>query len=412
MKKILLSALLLVNISIYAQTTQQTVTMGANYVNNAYYKLDTQTETHFAKDSWDLAFYRKSNYVPAIRINDAKSLKIFEASNSIANWNTISVANEASWTELYNSDSVWAEGAFDNGSATYGFGEYEMQTHKVVGSIIFVIKEGTSTFRKIKINEFFGGYTFTYSNWDGTAWGADIVKTISNTTNTDKVFNYFSFATNDQIAYEPAETNWDLMFTKYTTPIAYGDTFMMYNVTGVLSSPNVKVAKTTSATVSEEDLSENINTIGSDWKTFTGGAYTVDSATNYFVKYNNSETMYKINFTSFSGSSTGITTFNSENVTGALSVEEVAPGVSFDVYPNPTKSDKIINVIFDITLQNSEKNTISIYNMNGSVVYKTEVSNENGFYNQQIDLGNLSSGIYMLEFRSGSNKEVKKVILK
>ena len=186
----------------------------------------------------------------------------------------------------------------------------------------------------------------------------------------------------------------------------------MYNVTGVLSSPNVKVAKNTTSTVSDTDLSDHINKIGSDWKTFTGTAYTVNSATNYFVKYNASDSMYKINFNTFEGSSTGVITFNVEDVTGTLSVQEVASGVSFDVYPNPTQSDKIINVVYDITSQTSNKNSITIYNMNGSKVFSNEVSNESGFYNQEINLGNLASGIYMLEFSSGINKEVKKIILK
>lgn len=412
MKKIILSAFLLANLSFYAQVTQQTVTMGPNYANNVYYKLNTQTVANFPNNAWDLGFYRKSNMAFAIRINDAKNAQLFEASNNINDWATVSIDNQATWTELYNNDTKWVDGgAFEAGSATYGWGEYNMQTHKVVGSVVFVLKEGT-TYRKIKINEFFGGYTFTYANWNGASWDADVTKTISNTTNQDKVFNYFSFATNDQIVYEPAESDWDLLFTKYKTPIESTSGTVMYNVTGVLSSPNVKVAKNTTATVSVTDLSDHINKIGSDWKTFTGTAYTVNSATNYFVKYNASDSMYKINFNTFEGSSTGVITFNVEDVTGTLSVQEVAPGVSFDVYPNPTQSDKIINVVYDITSQTSNKNSITIYSMNGSKVFSNEVSNESGFYNQQINLGNLASGIYMLEFSSGTNKEVKKIILK
>ena len=422
MKKSLLTiaGALSIMFSANAQTqVEGQVTMGAGYANNVFYNLADQDDTTIASNTWDIAFYRVSSLDKGIRINDGGKLSVFEASNNIADWSTISVTNEANWTQLYNSDAAWNEGAFDRGSAAFGWGNYNSTTHAVTGTVIFVVKKPGATgspaqYTKVKIDQYAGGtYTFTYAKWDGTAWGADVTKTVANTSNTGKTFNYFSFTTEDLVDFEPVATEWDFLFTQYTTDYpnpGQPGTTIPYVVTGVLQSPNVKIAKTTDATANVEDLSANISVVGYDWKTFTGGSYTINTNTNYFVKRNNSDVVYKVNFTQFAGSSTGIVKFNIDN-TATLSVEEVASGVSFDVYPNPS-TDKIINVVYDIQTANSAQNTIAIYSLSGAVVYKAQANTQNGFYSQTLDLSHLSSGMYMLEFKSGDKSEMKKIILK
>lgn len=418
MKKSLLTiaGALSIMFSANAQTqVEGQVTMGTGYVNRVFYNLETQTEMPYNMANWDLAFYRKTNQDKGIKINDAKGLELYEASASISDWANIDVANESQWTKLYNSETTMQIGAFDNGSANFGWGNYNSTTHAVSGTIIFVVKKpGTSgnpaEYTKVKIDQYAGGtYSFTYSKLNGTTWGEDVTKSVANTSNQTKIFNYYSFSDAAEVQSEPDETAWDLLFTKYTD--YYGESGLM-SVNGVLSNPNVKVAQTLSAQASVEDLSADMNIIGHDWKNinYETFQYEVSSDINYFVKRNNSDVVYKINFTAFAGTASGVVKFNIDN-TATLSVEEVAPGVSFDVYPNPS-TDKIINVVYDIQTANSAQNTIAIYSLTGAVVYKAQANTQNGFYSQTLDLNHLSSGMYMLEFKSGDKSEMKKIILK
>lgn len=397
-----------------AQVTTSTVTMSPSYANQVYYKLATQTSTPFANTLWDIAFYRKSNMSMAIRTNDAKGIATYEASNNLADWATIDVANEANWTRLYNSETIWERGTFDNGSETsspfgYGWGVYNMATHKVTGTIIFVLKYANNTYKKVKMVEFFGGYTFIYSSWDGTAWTADQTVTLANTLNPTNNFNYYSLETNSQVVAEPANTDWDLLFTKY---MAMQPSDVMYSVTGVLHHPDVQVAENTSGASTDLTYTEDINAIGFDWKTLDMGtfSYVVDTQKAFFVKLANNS-IYKINFQTFVGSSTGVITFNQEDVTAQLDSETFENKVTFGVYPNPS-TDKKITLIYELPSGNSDKNEVTIYSITGAEMYHTTIDSNSGFFSKELDLNFLNSGMYLLKFDSGTYSTTKKIILK
>jgi len=389
-----------------------TVTMGAGYANNVYYKLSTQESTSFPNNEWDLAFYRVSSMSFATRVNDAKTISVFEA-GTVANWATIDVTQQTGWTRLYNSETQWQEGAFENGSATYGWGEYNMATHHVAGTIAFVLKYADNSYKKFRIDDFFGGYTFTYSSWNGTAWSADTTYTLANTVNPDKKFNYYNLQTNATVLAEPASANWDLVFTRYNslTPVPGGSP-VMYPVTGVLHHPELTVAESVGAETTGLTYSTAINTIGSDWKTYVSSSNTYSVATdkNFFVK-NAAGTVYKINFTSFAGNSTGVTTFNQQDVTAALGTDTFENKVSFGIFPNPS-TDKKINLVYELPTGNSDDNLVTIYSLTGAKVYETKINNAGGFFNKEINLQNLNSGVYLLKFESGSYSTTKKLILK
>ncbi len=117
-----------------------TISMGAGYTEEVYYKLSTQTQQTFTANSWDVAFLREDPMNHGVRVNGGIGIQVFEASNNPNDWNAIDIANEGSWTLLYNDDTNWDNGAFMQGSATYGWGEYNPVTHHIEGSIIFRIE--------------------------------------------------------------------------------------------------------------------------------------------------------------------------------------------------------------------------------------------------------------------------------
>lgn len=410
---ILLMAAALPAFTANAQTAAS-VTMGAGYANQVYYKMSTETTNTYPHASWDLAFLRTSNFGFATRVNDAKNVEVYEASANIADWATIDVTQVANWTRLYNSETIWENGAIDNGSATYGWGEYNPGNHHVTGSIVFVLKYANGTFRKFKIDDFFGGYTFTYATWSGTAWGADQQVVLPNSANPTNKFNYYSLENGAAVVAEPASTDWDFTFTKYKTDY-FGDGSFFQDVTGVLHHPDVQVAENLepggTPDVSNLTFVEDINVIGYDWKTFDMNTFTyiINTDKAFYVKYLNN-TVYRVVFTGFAGSSTGVITFNYQDVTNLLASETFANNASFGIYPNPS-TDKKINVVYNLPAGNTDKNTLSIYSLTGAKVYERQMGPASGFFNQEIDLGSLNNGVYVLKFESGDYSTTKKIVL-
>lgn len=412
MKKILqIAAIALTGIMTQAQQTNVTLSMGAGYADEVYYKLSSEETNTYEAASWDIAFLRISPMDIGIRVNDGIGIQVFEAANNTADWNNIDIADEASWTPLYNDDTNWDNGAFMQGSASYGWGEYNPVTHHVEGTIVFVLKYANGTYRKFINEDYFNGYTFKYATWNGSAWVGETTTTVSNSSNPNTRYNYYSLENNEEVVAEPAIGSWDFVFRKYNTFLdPPGENYI---VTGTLHNPNVTVAQneepTGDANPNGQNYSEEINTIGYDWKTFNGAGYDVNTDMAYYVKYD-ANTVYRLVFESFDGSSTGNLSFNFEDVSNLLGLENISEGVTFGMYPNPSK-DKIVNVIYNLKNSVSQENSISIYNIQGQLVHTSKVDSNNGFFNKTLDLSALQSGMYVVQFTSGKNNISKKLIL-
>ncbi len=400
----------------FAQETIVNLSMQPSYTDQVYYKLSTATASAFTANSWDIAFLRTSAYNFGMRVNSGIGIEVFEAVNTAASYNTIDVANEANWTALYNSETSWSNGAFEQGSATYGFGEYNPITHGVEGSIVFVLKYADGTYRKFINESYAAGYTFKYATWNAetSTWSEDQTVTLSNTNNPNNKFNYYSLQNNEEVVAEPAISDWDFVFTKYATDY-FGDGSFFYPVTGVLHSDEVTVAQNDEQSGMQANptltYSEDINTIGYDWKTLNDAwAYDVSSNQAYYIKYAD-DTIYRLYFTAFEGSSTGNLSFAVEDVTNALSLETVNIAVSFGLYPNPS-TDKKVNVVYEVNTSDSQNNVVSIYTLTGKKVFETQLKTNTGFYNSTLDLSALTEGVYLLKLTSGTQSSTKKLILK
>lgn len=416
--------------SLFALTVQQTIlaqvdangyttvnmSMGASYQNRVFFDLSTNNTVTQPANTWDVAFYRNSAFDFGSRVNDDKKIEVYEASNSAANWDNINIANIASWGAVkYNPDNSTAlhNGAFEQGSASSGWGVYG-SNHHVTGSIIFVLKYlGTGEYIKFMIEDYFGGYTFKYSKWNATTstWGTTETRTLANGTD-DAYFNYFSFTTGAKVEnMEPPKANWDLMFTRYYT---FYMNYMMYQMSGVLQSPTVSIAKvqpetqaTATATIPVSTaFSNNITTIGHSWKP-TSGFY---NDVVYYIKQGSE--YYRMYFISNEGTATGNMYFKYKNITSTLGITEVSKKASFGIYPNPTTADKKVTVLFDVKEKANNKGSVEVYDLTGKRVYNTELSNQTGFYKQDLNLSHLPSGNYLVKISFGGQTETKKLIVK
>ena len=268
--------------STFSQETTVNLSLGASYANQVYYKLSTQTQTSVVAGSWDIAFFRASNFDHGIRVNDGIGIEVFEAANQASGWSDVNITNETSWSKLYNSDTDRVDGAFMKGSATYGWGEYNTTSHHITGTIIYVLKYTDGSYKKFICEDFFGGYTIKYASWNGSAWGEDKSAVIANSSNTENTYNYFSLQNDTEVLVEPAAVDWDFVFTKYFTNVSG----TKYNVTGALSSDNVTVATATGDSTNSLAYSEDINTIGWNWKSLNSSfTYNVDSDSKFYIKH-------------------------------------------------------------------------------------------------------------------------------
>ena len=73
----------------------------------------------------------------------------------------------------------------------------------------------------------------------------------------------------------------------------------------------------------------------------------------------------------------------------------------FQIYPNPS------NGVFQISNQNTQASSVTIYNVTGEKVYE----NTNYDSNEIIDLSNQSKGVYVLHVFDGSSIATKKIVV-
>ena len=119
-------------------------------------------------------------------------------------------------------------------------------------------------------------------------------------------FSFFSLDEMQQVQIEPPKANWDLAFTQYVH-IFYELQPLPYLVTGTLLNSyetkatlveDVEFEAIDIQFAMEQELSENVNEIGYDWKSFIDGNYIIHSEKIYIIQDQNSF-FYKLRFIDF-----------------------------------------------------------------------------------------------------------------
>jgi hypothetical protein len=191
----------------------------------------------------------------------------------------------------------------------YGWGDYDMITHNVNGVSLYLIKTREGLMKKIWIEKKMSvdqKYIFRYANIDGTDEKDVTLDMAGMTTNLD----YYSIDTGEEVNREPDASTWDIVFTKYI------DNSINYPVTGVLENIDIKAQEVNAADISPDEMPEtgyltDISAIGSDWKIIDMATYqySMDDTKAYYVK-DRDNNIYRIQFRSFEGSSTGNLSFD------------------------------------------------------------------------------------------------------
>lgn len=388
--------------SLQAQIEQ--VSVGAGYAQFTYYSLEDGNTLSYSHDQWDIAF-AIGGAETGIFVNEGVGISRRTVLPEVILYSTTSrdfaAVDTSSMQRVYNNELNWEEGAFNHVKAEanpfdMGWGTYNMSTHQVEGTRIFVIQLRTGTLKKLQILSLAEGvYSFRYANLDGSEERSQQVRKADFE---GKTLAYYSFVQDSVMDLEPK--NWDLLFTRYATPLATEDgSILSYNVTGVLSNQGIQVAQITDTEARTQEFipdgelfTDSIAAIGHDWKRFDLDImqWVIPLDRSYYIK-TASEAMWKVKFIDFEGGTTGVSTLEKTRLDVTTSVDaslEIA--FDFTLYPNPVQNHLTVELA-----QNDEQplTRLRVVNPQGQVLIEEDMRFVQGANELVLDI---PRGVYYL----------------
>ncbi|MEM9928281.1 MAG: HmuY family protein [Bacteroidota bacterium] len=409
--KAFLPIALLISVSSFLSAQFYQVDLSPGYAKTIFYDLSTRSGESIDGTSWDIAFNvgaRSSGVLVNEGIASSRSETLREVELYVSSSTDFMTADTADILErVYNSEVSWDEGAFNAPAKPedpfdLGWGSYSPATQTVGGSRVFFLITRDGEYHKLLIQSLISGtYSFVHGPLDGST--VDTV-TVAKEDFPGKSLAFFSFA-DGVLDLEPA--NWDLMFTRYTTPLPNGPSVVLdYTVTGVLHATGISVAKLSGvdpddvpAPAAAEAYSDTLTAIGYDWKTFDRNTneWLMPTDLVYFVQ--TADSLYRLQFTNFEGSSTGVTTFKlgAESTTATANLPA---GINQSrVFPNPAPELLTLEVTAKFAATNL---TLEVIDATGRTLSTNAVRSLNTGINQiEVPVQQLPAGNYFLRL-SGS----------
>lgn len=307
--------------------TASTVDMGSNSLSDVYYSLADGEVNTIVRSEWDIAFSVPLQ-TATVLINEGAGVELFCVGDT-SHWSIVEENTIDGLSPRYNDKSNWFTGAFNvNASAfpNYGWGTYHFGNpdHNVGGDSLYVIKLSDGSLKKLMIRAKLGmtaASIIRWANLDGSDESVDTIPTagVANT----RHFVYYSLIEKSLVEAEPDKSAWDLLFTRYVIRIPAGPgLFMNYPVMGVLSNPDVTVAKVTGIdpmTATDSDApggySAEADVIGYDWKVSDPVTHEISlvDQTSYFIQSVDGKT-YQLYFTQYGGNAAGTIDFKVKSI--------------------------------------------------------------------------------------------------
>jgi hypothetical protein len=409
MKKIiLLLSLALFSQLNFAQTIlSDSAAMGPGYGKDIFYSLENGKVAEAPNNNWHLAF--RSGFISdGIFINSTNLTKGFLTNKDTSSW---AILDSSSATkEVFNTDTSWDIGAFNRtfDSPYCSWGSYNTITHKVTGDSLLLIKQGNSWVKLWVIEK-------DYGNWKvriGTPT-LDTTLTILHTNIRSNNFGYINLLTGTVEYREPADSTWDLLFTRYNSlqpaqQIYYPSTGVLNN-RGVLASKVSGIDKEIYTSYSAHAFTRSISAIGADWKSFDNGTFQwkIADSTVYFVKAKDGD-IWKVWFTGFSGSGSGKSYFKKQKLFTVGLLDQTKKTIAkLAVYPNPASD------LLQVVLDNQELSsaTLRILDLNGRLVAEQNYSVVKGMQELQIPVQQLNEGVYIVSLESDGYIAVSRIII-
>jgi predicted lipoprotein with Yx(FWY)xxD motif len=406
----------ILTLTTHAQGTMvsDSIVMSNLYANEVYYNLDGGEIQTSLRNQWDIAF-RTKKMSSSILTNDGAGVVLYTYPKSdTTGWAAMDTTGLSTWKPMYNDPTDWENGAFSRnakGHPDYGWGKYNESTHDLVGDSLFVVKVRDGSFKKLWIvrkHSSLDTYYFRYANLDGSD---DQYVSCNFDGLTDKDFIGYSFATNLLVTFEPASAYWDIVFTKYMSVQPNGTP---YPVVGVLSNWGVTTKKFHPVPLSYDDFGAGSwdstrSAIGWDWKVFDNNtfSYKIVDSTVYFIKALSGD-IYKLYFTFFAGSSSGVVKFERMKAAGAGITEPKSNNIQVTIFPNPASCR--INLYLTGTA--GKELTFTLTDLSGRQLRADRPERmAYGPYAYSMDVTGVQPGVYFVTVSNAATKTVTKVII-
>jgi len=419
MKRILLVTAVLGFVSAKAQLAtpvNDSIEMGATYLNDVYYSLGSGAQTMEPNNNWQLAF-RTGIQTDGIRVNTATATGSNDGSAVVYTWPNGDISdfanfdttNYLSWESFENDETTWEIGALNQASTGFpdvSWGTYNMTTHVVTGDSVYLLVynyQGATGMRKLYVDKKEAGdWTFTIAKIDGSD---EQTVTLKSSDYSGKNFIYYNVESMTALDREPA--NWDFVMTRYSTEAAPGQ---FAGTTGALSNVGLVSIEAEGKPVDDlkfddykQDSTDAINTIGYDWKHYTFGpggvTWNVSDSLAYFIKDQN-DLWFKLVWTGFEGSTTGKAFFTKTQLTTGVGIVTPTSAIqSTALYPNPS-SDRITLIT---EMMDASDAVIRIVDAQGRIVESLHADLNSGVNQNNFTVSHLNNGVYFLQVEAANS---------
>ncbi len=422
----ILGIFLLAGANIQAQAFVE-LACGANYSQQAYYRLSDDQTTKLDNTSWDLAFTANGADDAGILINESVTasfttpLPEFEAYAVPVEFFEDFIDPASLVDRRYNDEKSWLYGALNTDKdlmdpADYGWGKRDPMTNIIYAEKVFAFKLRNGVYKKFIIDSLVG--TTYYMRWADLDGANEKAMAIDKNDHLDAGFAYLSIQNNQILANPPKD--WDFFFGRHKDALDDNNGgFIEYMVTGVLSGPGIQTAEADGVDVETVDyvtgnyadsLSYDPRIIDHDWKYFdftTGWEIDFDRA--FFVKTRDDH-VWKIIIVDFEGSSTGNMTFEKTDLGVINSLQPVAPSANtIQAGPNPARPGDAITVQWS---GEAGAASFQLMDMQGRSVWSTTQNLTPGFQVISNTPTNLIPGMYVLQVRQGGGLWVGQWIIR
>lgn len=434
LKPLLLTAAAAFSLQANAQTwISDSVSTTPGYANDVYYSMANGSVSTVPNTNWHFGFQMVPQAGPSstagiIANHVMGKVSVYSINKqATGHFATLTAADTVGkmGNALYNSDTAWGFGAFNQNHNPanlfdYGWGQYNQTTHFLNGDSIYIVKVDTIVY-KVWMQEY-----VTYPN-DSISWNFRIAK-FDNTGDTtilvprhkngfdftNRQFGYYNVTTHTILDREPGRDAWDILFTRYDDSASQGPMFLPhYPAAGVFSNMNTMVAEVhhinpdTAGT--SQNYSANTNEIGYDWKHYDQATNTwgIDS-TVYFIK-TGSNNYYQMQFTGFGGSATGKYYFRKRQLTPTAVKNINANNVNaLAIVPNPAQNQTAVMIDAAANIGSAR---IVVADLNGRLIQNYAVTVNKGMNGFNINTTAVPAGMYLVTVTNGSWKVTEKLIV-
>lgn len=265
-------------------------------------------------------------------------------------------------------------------------------------------------------------------NYNGTSWAP---QSSGISYNLNSVFSIgsiaYSVGYNGSVLYyngstwatqtSPVNTNLNsVYFTGTSTGLAVGDNGYILNYDGnnwnvALSGVDVNFSSVTAVgdsawAVSNSGIIYWSDDAGMNWMRYSVGSTTDLSGISYVKSGGKAASSSRGYISGKGGDGRMIGSDNPEDTTTVI-YQTVQAKNNFLVYPNPAQDI----IYLETALDKEEMLSIQMRDMNGNLVKLIKEAEVTGFYREQLDVSNLSSGIYFVHILQGEKSWVRKVVI-